>query len=238
MKWYWIPGIAILLILVGLSGYYLYFEKSDNEPYEARVFYFSSDYTIRRDNSATMESDKSTRIDVPISFDDRLIFSFRMSELNTRLRDMFSKVIKDKNIQIKSNNQSYRGQSSMVVISNKSIEIQLYRDMANVFTKKDALAYAVHEMCHVILGHYANPLSNDRALELEIQADVCAYQNGINPADLISAINILESRLELDAQAWQSSPSVNPDKLAAILTMYQNEIIARDARIKVLKILL
>lgn len=187
---YWIRKLFLALILIVLScgslyGYLSYLENHNLKPYKTRVIYFSNDYVKIQENP----DDLSRTADVPISYDSYLNYSYRMSELNRDLKVIYQDIL-NKDIKLSSNESSYVGQKSMVRISDDTIDIQVFSDMASQLTRDEIFAYATHELAHIYLNHCR---TCDRNKIDEIEADLWAVNKGIDPKFLVSALQKLQS---------------------------------------------
>ena len=132
---------------------------------------------------------------VSLEQDNLLVFAVRVNEISKALND----TIKESKfnlppVKIFDSNLSYKDPGrSWVVFSDDLVLIVLYRDVVSALNQDEIKAVAVHELCHVILGHVSfNPLEK-RDINKEKNADECAVNSGTDPYVIISAIAKLAS---------------------------------------------
>lgn len=188
-------GVTVGLI-VGLVFCFVLFwsTRTSGEPQKSKIIYFSQDYVLDPVHPEGInKSDLSSRLDPPVSYDNFLSYSFRMSEMSRELSDIFRELL-NKDIRLNINASSYVGQKSMVTITEDLIYIQVYSDMASTLNRDEIFAFAIHEIAHIFLGHYDNPALSKRDMYLEIAADIWTVnKKGIDPAVLISGLSKLKS---------------------------------------------
>ena len=139
----------------------------------------------------------------PISHDNMLIFSIRVNEISNSLNETVRKTNPEfPKIKFSNSSSSYKSpDQSWIMISDELILITLFRDVASVLNSIEVKAVAVHELCHVILGHIeTNPLLQERSIRKEKDADNCAVNSGIDPNTLVSAIRKLAPEGEEKSQ--------------------------------------
>lgn len=130
----------------------------------------------------------------PITHDNLLVFSIRVNEISNSLNATMRKTNPElPQIKFSNSNLSYKSPDrSWIIISEELILITLFRDVVSVLNSIEVKAVAVHELCHVILGHMEiNPLLNERSISDEVDADSCAVNSGVDSNALVSAISKL-----------------------------------------------
>ena len=85
---------------------------------------------------------------------------------------------------------SYKDSNSWMTIDDNLIIVFLHSDVANLLTKAEIEAYALHEIGHVKLKHFGRSYFS-RVVQEEISADIFAIMSGVKADVMISAINKL-----------------------------------------------
>jgi len=135
---------------------------------------------------------------VPVSRDNILVFALRINDISSSL----NKAIKQGNLNIRpvrfdELNRSCGEFNSWYYDDDYLTIIYLCRDLSNLLTKDEVVAYSVHELCHILLGHNDKNVprtsNKQRNIEEEIDADYCAVESKVDPVILTEAIRKLAS---------------------------------------------
>lgn len=154
---------------------------------------------------------------VPI--DENLLgLSIRINEASTSLH----RKIKEANlnlppVELFDSDFSYKtpGRRMSWIVTNRDnslITIVIYRDVLAPLNSDEIQAFALHDLCHLVLGHLDdNPLTRKpRNVQMEKDADKCAVDSGINPKVMVSTINKLVP--DSDWRVQRLNALIGPDK--------------------------
>lgn len=141
----------------------------------------------------------SAEPDMPIREDNLLVFGVRVNEISSSL----NKAIKRDKLDLLPvkffdiNKSCGELKDWFYIDRNFNLTIIfLCRDLSNKLTKDEIMAYSVHEIAHIVLGHaefFSPALPHTRNIIHEQEADDLAVRSGISPSLLMSAINKLSA---------------------------------------------
>ena len=176
--------IILLVVIAGISGAAFWFTKSN----------FNQPQVVQLDLSAYEFNSSSSS--VPVNKDNLLVFAIRINDISLSL----NKAIRQGNLNIPpvkffDINKSCGELKSWFYSDEDLTIIFLCRGLSNTLTKDEVIAYSVHEICHISLGHAETTLLkvgvNQRDINKEKEADRCAVSSRVDPTILMSAINKL-----------------------------------------------
>jgi len=129
----------------------------------------------------------------PLGEGGLLVVAFAVNDISSSLSQSIEKNNPElPPIQLRDIGISYKDSDSWITVNDNLIIVFLYSDVANILTKAEIEAYALHEIGHVKLKHYGRRYYS-RVIQEEISADIFAIMSGVKVDVLISAINKLSS---------------------------------------------
>ncbi|MDP3696842.1 MAG: hypothetical protein Q8R55_02305 [Candidatus Taylorbacteria bacterium] len=177
--------LAFPVFIIFLGGVYFWFFEPVRNGSPIGRLYLSTDSSV--DSSST-----------PVGVGNLLVFDFKINEISMSLnRAIRASNLKLPPVKFFDKDLSYKTSRSWFYVDENVLIIFLYSDISSKLTKEEVLAYGVHEIGHIVLGHNNNsPLANTRDVKEEKDADMFVVQSGISADVLISAINKLSPENE------------------------------------------